>query len=53
MGKPEPPTREQVKVMKAHAENLKTEIVTVGNDGKLSINQTLTPWSVVLIQQIN
>lgn len=53
MGKPEPPTREQVKVMKAYAENLKTEIITVGNDGKLNIEKELTPWSVVLIQQIN
>ncbi|WP_321373345.1 hypothetical protein [uncultured Draconibacterium sp.] len=53
MGKPEPPTREQIKVMKAYAENLKTEIVTVGEDGILDIDQTLTPWSVVLIQQMN
>lgn len=53
MGKPEPPTREQVKVMKAYAETLKTEIMTVGNDGKLNIEKTLTPWSVVLIKQIN
>jgi xylan 1,4-beta-xylosidase len=53
MGKPEPPTREQVKVMKTYAENLKTKIITVSEDGTLNIEQTLTPWSVVLIQQIN
>lgn len=53
MGKPEPPTREQVKIMKAYAENLKTELVTVGETGTLEIDQELTPWSVVLIQQIN
>ncbi|WP_319501863.1 hypothetical protein [uncultured Draconibacterium sp.] len=53
MGKPEPPTREQVKVMKDCAESLKTEIVIVGQDGILTIEQTLTPWSVVLITQIN
>ncbi|MDW7691171.1 hypothetical protein R9C00_19535 [Flammeovirgaceae bacterium SG7u.111] len=53
MGKPEPPTREQVKVMKDFANTLKTEILTVGSDGNLTIEQTLTPWSVVLIEQIN
>jgi xylan 1,4-beta-xylosidase len=53
MGKPEPPTREQVKVLKDFAESLKTEIITVGEDRTLNIEQTLTPWSVVLIQQIN
>jgi len=53
MGKPEPPTREQVKVMKDYAETLKTELVTVGENGVLSIEKTLTPWSVMLIQQIN
>ncbi|WP_297089388.1 hypothetical protein [uncultured Draconibacterium sp.] len=53
MGKPEPPTREQIKVMKAYAEQLKTELVTVGEDGKLNIEKELTPWSVVLITQIN
>ena len=53
IGKPQSPTREQVKVMKAYAENLKTEIKTVGDDGTLNIEQILTPWSVVLIKQIN
>lgn len=53
MGKPEPPTREQVKVMKEFAESLKTELVTVGNDGTLAISKTLSPWAVALIQQIN
>ncbi|MFR9602799.1 MAG: glycoside hydrolase [Rikenellaceae bacterium] len=53
MGKPEPPTREQVAVMKSYAENLRTEFVTVGSDGSISVSQELTPWSVVLIEQIN
>lgn len=53
MGKPEPPTREQVKVMKHFANSLKTEIVSVGKDGNLKMMKELTPWSVVLIQQIN
>ncbi|MBP0903838.1 hypothetical protein ACFSKN_05170 [Mariniflexile gromovii] len=53
MGKPEPPTREQIKIMKDYAENLKTEIITVGEDGKFTINRDMSPWSLVLIEQIN
>ena len=53
MGKPEPPTREQIKVMKDAANNLKTEIVVADENGNLTIQHTITPWSVVLIEQIN
>ncbi|PQV48990.1 xylan 1,4-beta-xylosidase [Jejuia pallidilutea] len=53
MGKPEPPTREQIKVMKAFAERLNTNIVTADTNGNLKIQKELTPWSVVLIEQIN
>ncbi len=52
MGKPEPPTREQVKVMKNYAENLRTITVVADKDGNCTISQELTPWSVVLIEQI-
>ncbi|MFI3291987.1 MAG: glycoside hydrolase [Rikenellaceae bacterium] len=53
MGKPEPPTREQVKVMKSYAENLRTVMVSADKNGNCTIKQELTPWSVVLIEQIN
>jgi len=53
IGKPEPPTREQIKVMKEYAENLKTEIITADANGVVSINRELAPWSLVLIEQIN
>ncbi len=53
MGSPEPPTREQVKVMKSYAENLRTETFVVDKDGKLTIDYELTPWCVALIEQIN
>ncbi len=53
MGKPEPPTREQVKIMKQVAENMKTSTVVAGEDGTLHLQQELSPWSVVLIEQIN
>lgn len=53
MGKPEPPTREQIKVMKQYSENLETELVTVNQNGKLGIKRALSPWSLILIEQIN
>ncbi len=53
MGKPEPPTREQVSVMKQYAENLRTDIVTADKNGVCKIDRELTPWSVLLIEQIN
>ncbi|WP_430933898.1 GH39 family glycosyl hydrolase [Saccharicrinis sp. 156] len=53
MGKPEPPTREQIKVMKDYANNLKTEIIIADKDGKLTINREIAAWNVLLIQQIN
>ena len=53
LGRPNPPTREQEALMKSYAASLKTEIITVDKDGKLEIDKILSPWSVVLIQQIN
>lgn len=53
MGKPEPPTREQIKVMKQYAENLKTELVTADEKGVVRIQRELSPWSLVLIEQVN
>ncbi|ANW97423.1 glycoside hydrolase [Wenyingzhuangia fucanilytica] len=53
MGKPEPPTREEIKIMKAYANTMKTEYVKVDKKGVLTINHEITPWSVVLIKQIN
>jgi len=53
MGKPEPPTREEIKVMKAYADAMKTEFVKADEKGDLSIKHEITPWSLVLIEQIN
>ncbi|MEP3837789.1 MAG: hypothetical protein ABJM36_09080 [Algibacter sp.] len=53
LGKPEPPTREQIKVMKQFAENLKTEVFTADANGVVSIDRELSPWSLVLIEQVN
>ncbi|ANW95388.1 glycoside hydrolase [Wenyingzhuangia fucanilytica] len=53
MGKPEPPTREQIKVMKQYAEGLKTEIITANKKGVVELDRELSPWSLVLIEQVN
>ena len=53
LGKPEPPTREQAMLMKRKANELKTETVVAAKDGNLKIEHVLTPWSLVLIEQIN
>ncbi|MEP5338200.1 MAG: hypothetical protein ABJL44_06235 [Algibacter sp.] len=53
MGKPEPPTREQIKVMKAHANTMKKKYVKADNNGVLTINEEITPWSLILIKEIN
>jgi len=53
MGKPNPPTRAQIKVMKEVANSLDTRMVSADKNGELNIHQTLTPWSVVLINQVN
>lgn len=53
MGKPEPPTREQIKVLKKAANGLDIEIVVADEQGNLNINREMSPWSLVLIEQIN
>ncbi|MEI6865255.1 hypothetical protein [Flavicella sp.] len=53
IGKPEPPTREQIKIMKKEANNLKTWVALVDETGNLIIDHELTPWSVMLIEQVN
>lgn len=53
MGKPEPPTREEIKVMKSYANTMKIEHVRANEKGMLLIDHEITPWSLVLIKQIN
>ncbi|KJD33773.1 glycoside hydrolase [Tamlana sedimentorum] len=53
MGKPEPPTREQIKIMKAFANTMNKKFVKANSNGMLNINHEITPWSLVLIKQIN
>ncbi|QDO94291.1 glycoside hydrolase [Formosa sediminum] len=52
MGKPNPPTREQIKVMKTYANTMKTISIKADKNGVLKVKQEITPWSLVLIKQI-
>ncbi|MBJ2175928.1 hypothetical protein JBL43_16860 [Aureibaculum sp. A20] len=53
MGTPEPPTREEVRVMKDYANTMKKEFVKADKNGVLTIKHSITPWSLVLIKQVN
>lgn len=53
IGSPNPPTREQILHLKDVANDLKVLTVTADKNGICTIEQTLTPWSVMLITQIN
>lgn len=53
IGSPKSPSREQTSLLKKEAYNLKTETITVTDNGVLKIDRLLSPWSVVLIKQIN
>ena len=53
MDSPEPPTREQIKILKQAAAGLKTTTVTANQKGQATFKQELTPWSLVLIEQIS
>lgn len=51
MGMPEPPTREQTKMLKQLALQTKTEIVRADEHGTLLVERVLAPWSIVSIRQ--
>lgn len=53
MGKPEPPTREEIKIMKEYANTMKTDYIKADKNGVLKVKHEITPWSLVLIKQIN
>ena len=53
MGKPEPPTREQIVEMKEAAAGLYTEELPADDKGNLTIKRAIAPWSLVLIEQID
>jgi xylan 1,4-beta-xylosidase len=51
MGKPEPPTREQTKLLREAAWATAKEVVCADGAGNLNLHRAIAPWSLVLIQQ--
>lgn len=52
MGSPEPPTREQARLLREAAMAVKKESVTVGADRILKMEIKLEPWSIACITEI-
>lgn len=52
MGSPEPPTREQTRLLRETAMAVKKESVTVGADGILKMEIKLEPWSIACVAEI-
>jgi len=52
MGKPEPPTREQTRLLREAAWATQKEVVRVDDSGTLVLRRSLAAWSLVLIKQM-
>jgi len=52
IGAPEPPTREQTRLLREAAMALQKEFVTVGRDGILALERTLAPWSIARVTEV-
>ncbi len=52
MGRPHSPTRAETAALKAAGWATKKEVVRADTSGRLVLNRTLTPWCVVLIDQL-
>jgi len=52
MGSPEPPTREQIALLRAQAMATATELVHADASGHLTLRRTLDAWSLVLVREL-
>ncbi len=52
MGKPHSPTREQIEMLKLAAWGTKKEALTADQNGVLTINREMSPWSCMLITEM-
>jgi xylan 1,4-beta-xylosidase len=53
MGSPEPPSREQILVIRKAAQNLKIEIVSANDSGILCVDRSLKPWTLLHLSEIS
>jgi xylan 1,4-beta-xylosidase len=52
MGAPEPPTREQVKLLREAGWNLRREVLHADDAGTLRLDRSLEPWTVLILVEI-
>lgn len=52
LGAPHSPTRQQTAWLRQRAWQTRKDILTVSADGRLTVTQTLPPWTCILIQQL-
>jgi xylan 1,4-beta-xylosidase len=53
MGRPEPPNREETRVLREAAWATKKELLRADSSGHLHIQRLLNPWSLLLVSQIS
>ncbi len=51
IGCPEPPSREEVSLLKKSAWNTKREYSRAGADGRIHIERAIAPWSLVMVRE--
>jgi xylan 1,4-beta-xylosidase len=52
MGRPEPPTREQTRILRQAAQETKKEALHADSSGKFVLHRNLPPWGVLLVRQM-
>ncbi len=52
MGKPEPPNREQTRLLREAAWATQREVVRADGAGNLDLHRAIAPWSLVLMKQL-
>jgi xylan 1,4-beta-xylosidase len=52
MGSPEPPSREQLAILRQAATAVKREIFTIDATGTFQLNRIVEPWTVLMVKQI-
>ena len=52
IGAPHSPTREETSFLKQRAWGTNIETIQVAEDGSLTLNRELSPWSCVLIKEL-
>lgn len=52
MGSPEPPMREQTRILKTKALNTKKEQIKANSNGQLNWERVINPWTIILLKGV-